>query len=138
MPILENNSGDYMVNLICRYCGYPIYSRDEFVLGTHFFKMATPYHEVCFANATNDNRVPDKPLMKVPYRQLKLFLSVNIFSIMFGFVLILMAFFSVMSIALIIPGCIALIFGSVFAGMILRYEKLLNRQDMARALGVNY
>lgn len=127
-----------MNDLICMYCGRPIDSRDDLVLGSHFLKLADPYHDSCFEHARRDPRHPDRPYWKVPFRALNLYLTINAFTMMLGLAFMILGLFAFLSISFLIIGCIMTVVGSIWTSAILRYKNRVKMQNEAKAFDARH
>jgi len=67
-----------MDNINCTYCKKPITSKEDLLLGSHFFNKMTPYHVKCFDEAKKNVGFFSRPLMKVPPSRFNFFIGVNV------------------------------------------------------------
>ena len=72
----------------CDYCEKMIKSKDDLLLGTHFFNIPTAYHDKCFDEAKEKQGFFKKPVMKVLPSKFKFYTVVNMVNIIVGALLL--------------------------------------------------
>lgn len=117
-----------MDNINCKYCKKPITSKDDLLLGSHYFNKMTPYHIKCFDEAKKNVGFFSRPVMKVPPSRFNFFIGVNVLNIIMGVLWIifsgnLTSIFPQRSVS-IIAGIFLLLVGLMLLIGFLKYKKL--------------
>ncbi len=116
-----------MDSINCKYCKKPITSKDNLLLGSHYFKKMAPYHIKCFDEAKKNVGFFSRPVMKVPPSRFNFFIGVNVLNIIIGLLIILSR-----SLLSIFPssdyyyfiGLFMIMIGFGFVAGLLKYKKL--------------